>query len=761
MYKNYPYLNNKSFLHKICSSKNTSQFVKVTCLSWKEQPIREVQGEITTGNFNIDGNSSIRRTGTLNFVIGDFNPLQDINSIFAINKKIYLEIGLKNNTKEYTDYQIVWFPMGVYIINGASCTHNINGININLQLKDKMCLLNGECGGVIPAAVTFSTIETIDKDGNAVESQPTIFQIIQELINHFGKQDLNKILISDLDLQIKEVMKWTGSTPLYISRNRSEENEFKITTNYQEYSQSLSQGFSAVEGSPFEYGKDVGYIYTDFTYPGQLVCDAGATVTSVLDKIVSVLTNYEYFYDVYGNFIFREIKNYLNNSQSKDLINKIKTTGSLELSDYIIDLNHGKASYTFENSDLIISYSNTPQYNMIKNDFVVWGVRKNSTGKTSALVRYHLAIDKKPSIGNTYKAFQYEDLYDGIKKWHAPIWYETKTNFPDVGAEGVYYYDEENDKIYTWYDNDYIQIESSLKEITTTDWRTELYFQGVVAQPLGLASNDYYSELKNEWPKIYDIKPNETANIQIRALAVPKKSLYYNPVGNYYYCTSDECLYKVINYGVFNDKNYQKILPSFFTKPSGQIRENSSYSFTIIKTNKSGFKQEVFTNPMNIDYFLDFIDTNSQIQYISQEQIGKRSYSIQLEQLNCVFEPVFPDVVLINIADPNASTIRNECIKKNQVFYQLSNNIYDMLSTGGTFNSCYDYIRQLIHQYTNYNQNVSINCIPLYFLQPNTRIYLRDDASGIEGDFMINTINFGLSAGNNMTITATKALSKI
>ena len=759
MYKNYPYLNDKTFLHEICSSKNTSQFVKVTCLTWKQDPIRQIQGEVTTGSFSIDGTSSVRRTGNLNFSIGNFNPLIDINSIFAINKKIYLQIGLQNNTKKYTDQQIIWFPMGIYVIAGASCTRGINNITINLQLKDKMCLLNGECGGVIPAAVTFSSVETIDKDGNIITSQPTIFQIIQELVHHFGKQDLNKILISDLDIQIKQVMKWTGSNPLYISRNRAEEEEFRITMNYNQYNQSLQQGFSAVEGTPFEYGKDVGYIYTDFTYPGQLVCDAGSTITSILDKIVSVLTNYEYFYDVYGNFIFREIKNYLNNSQTKDLISKIKSSGSLELSDYIIDLNHGKASYIFENSDLIISYGNTPQYNMIKNDFVVWGVRKNN-GNNPSLVRYHLAIDQKPTIGHTYKAFQYEDPYDGIKKWHCPIQYETKENFPTTGAGQVYYYDKQTDTIYTWQNKEYIEINASLKEVTTTDWRTQLYFQGVVAEPLGLERNEYYSELKNEWPKIYDIKPDERINTQIRATAVSSKNnLYYNTPGTYYYCISDDCLYKVINYGIFNDINYQKINSSFFTKPSN-IRQNNSYNFTLIKANKSGFKQEIFTNPMNLDYFLDFIDTNSEIQYISKKEIGKRSYSIQSEQLNCVFEPVMPDVVLINIADPNLETIRNECIKKNQIFYQVPSNIYDTLTVGGTFNSCYEYIRQLIHQYTNYNENVSISCIPLYFLQPNTRIYLRDDESGIEGDFMINNINFGLNS-NTMTITATKALSKV
>ena len=690
MYKNYPYLSDNIFLNKVFLKKNISHFVKVTTLNWNEQPLQQVQGQVITGIFNVNGKSSVRRTGNITFIANNFNILTDINSIFSINKKIFLEIGIKNNFNEYLDYPIIWFPMGLYVIVGASCNHSLEGLNIILQLKDKMCLLNGECGGVIPAATTFSIVETIDKDGNVVQSFPTMFQIIQELVNHFGKQDLSRIFISDLDLQVKQVMKWMGSTPLYISNKKNQQNQFRITTDYSKYVQSFTQGFVAVDGSPFSYGKDIGYIYTDFTYPGQLVCDAGATVTSILDKIVSVLINYEYFYDVYGNFIFRQIKNYLNNSQTKDLIKSIKENGGFDLSDYIIDLNHSKAVYSFENSDLVTSYSNTPQYGMIKNDFVIWGVRKNATGNISSLVRYHLAIDKKPKIGNTYKVFQYKDPYDGILKWHCPIKYSNKNNFPKIGAEGVYYYDENQQKIYTWEDGEYIQINAVLQQVTTKDWRTQLYFQGVAAEPFGTESNDYYSELKNEWPKIYNILPDENG------------------------------------------------------------------------TNNSGFKEQIFTDPISIDYFLDFIDSdNLKMQAISVDQIGRRSYSLQSEELNCVFEPSIPDVILINLGDPNLNKIREECDRKNQVYYQIEESIYDVILPGGVFNSCYEYVRQSLHQYTNYNENVSISCIPLYFLQPNTRIYLRDDVSGIQGDFIINSFSFGLKAGDLMSINATKALERV
>jgi len=54
----------------------------------------------------------------------------------------------------------------------------------------------------------------------------------------------------------------------------------------------------------YESGQDVGYIYTDFVYPDELIGDAGNTVCNILDKIKNTLGNYEYFYDLDGNFVF-------------------------------------------------------------------------------------------------------------------------------------------------------------------------------------------------------------------------------------------------------------------------------------------------------------------------------------------------------------------------------------------------------------------------------------------------------------------------
>jgi hypothetical protein len=89
-------------------------------------------------------------------------------------------------------------------------------------------------------------------------------------------------------------------------------------------------------------------------------------------------------------------------------------------------MSKGKKAFDFKDSRLITSYSNSPQFNKIKNDFVVWGIRKTAIGNTIP-VRYHLAIDKKPAVGNIYKCFFYIDPEDGLEKAKCPISYSNKS----------------------------------------------------------------------------------------------------------------------------------------------------------------------------------------------------------------------------------------------------------------------------------------------------------------------------------------------
>ena len=415
------YLQDKRFLKEMDLLKLKEQLVKITVLDWAENPIQEIQGKVSGGSINLDGKSSLRRTCNLTMLVdNDINVnVTSINNLISINKKIQLSIGIVNTTARYKEYPIIWYPLGIYVMINPSISRGLNGTTISTQLKDKMCLLNGECGGTLPAQTQFDQYETIDEKGNLVIEKIVISQMIRELVNHFGGEQLSKIIISDLDDQVKQVMKWTGTKPVFLITTGSQTNP----------SYSLTMDESVAKQYPykqFNYGEDIGFIYTSFTFPKELIGNAGDTVVTILDQIKNVLGNFEYFYDLDGNFRFQEIKNYLNTSKAKIEIDKIKNE------DYFIDNSNGKSVYTFDNNILVNSYSNSPQFNMIKNDYIVWGMRQTVEGNTVP-IRYHLAIDSKPKIGNTYKCFFYNDPNDGLIKAKTPIEFKNKNIFLSKG----------------------------------------------------------------------------------------------------------------------------------------------------------------------------------------------------------------------------------------------------------------------------------------------------------------------------------------
>ena len=130
----YPYLFNSDFLLEIDKMRIKTQYIKITLLTWNEDVIEEIQSQAISGNLNLDGNSAIRRTANLSLFI----PEQEADYVNAasqlsINKKIKLEIGIKNTLNKYIDYDILWFPLGIFVVAGISISQSLTGIDVNLS----------------------------------------------------------------------------------------------------------------------------------------------------------------------------------------------------------------------------------------------------------------------------------------------------------------------------------------------------------------------------------------------------------------------------------------------------------------------------------------------------------------------------------------------------------------------------------------------------------------------------------------------------
>lgn len=766
MRRTYPYLNDsfyedansalkrRNFLKTIDNFVNQKQYVRLTLLNWNEEPLKEIQGVIASGSLSKDGSSSIRRTCSLTASIdsGEYD-IENMSYDFAINKKIFIEIGVENHSNQFLDYPILWFPQGVFFIASASASSSVSSaVSLQLTLKDKMCGLSGDVSGTLPAAVIFDEMDTQDASGTYVTKKVLIYDIIKELVNHYGGEDLNNIVIEDVPRRIKRVMKWTGSNPLYLVPKQSGSAGVVWYAAYIDKPETLEDGTIEILS-----GQDCGYVYDDFVYDSELSANLGESVTSVLDKIKSYLGNFEYFYDEFGVFHFREVKNYLNTTQATTLVNDMKKH------DYLVETTTGKSVYTFSDKDNIISISKTPQFNNIKNDFIIQGKRQGTNSQQQVDVRYHLCIDRKPlpvtsdERGNNYYNTYYnlllytEESTQEIKAAF-PTVYTTKNDFPSIGEFNTIYFDATNKFAYYWKDDTYKSLKcsayypavntlsvSTIAETSSEetkeeeakpvpapivnggylvkDWRTELYLEGMLAKKNGIDSGNYYA-------KIDSIAGWQGDVLQYAHNCRIDTDYYFEELDAFW-----PQVYDLVNQKFIGEKENAELLTSALTDGN---------------------------------YFLDFIDSStSDLGQFSVSAIGRRTDAVSSDTVNCLFAPEIPNIVFINAdEDDKGRTKQQECEDNGMPYTQVRGEIFYNLATGGYKNGAFDQVKYELYLHTAYQNSVSITGLPVFYLEPNSRIELNDTSTNTYGDYNLNTISIPLGPGNAMTVSCNQSIER-
>lgn len=427
----------KYFLKQLFHQTNQTIYVKIISLDFNENPREEIQGRVASaGSINIDGKSAVRRTCNLSLITDKIN-LTDY--FWTLDSKFKLETGLKNDiNKDYPE--IIWFKQGVFIITSFNQQLTYNNCKISITGKDKMCLLNGEVGGSFTVGVDLAVYDDIDEKGNKITRDLLLREIILYTLTQFGGEKLENIIINDLEDYGIELMSYAGETAMYFFRNVStgyvnnlalsgtEEVYFNEqwqpinSSNIEYYSLSpfYSNALTATQVRlsindsnlyqiiKIEPGQAAGYRKTGLTYPGgELEAKAGETITSIFDKIVKEFSDFEYFYNIDGRFVFQKKKTYVNSAWSP-----------IQQKAYVEVFSDGaEYKYSFSNSEIITNFTNTPNILNIKNDFSIWGTRKTETSDIDIHLRF--AVDKKPiqyhttGLGNTpSKLYSINDGYD-------------------------------------------------------------------------------------------------------------------------------------------------------------------------------------------------------------------------------------------------------------------------------------------------------------------------------------------------------------
>ena len=736
------YIYDKDFLRELDYHQEKETYVRIIALDNNEYPREQIEGRATGGSVNIDGASAIRRSCSLSMVAIN-NDIIVTDAYWCYDNKFKLELGIRNLINDnYPD--IIWFNMGIYIITNFSKSTNTNNLTISLSGKDKMCRLNGEVSGNIMVSTDFGTEEFINEiEETGPETEETtisyqtsitklpIYKIIQNAVKTYGQERSENIIINDLDQWGYELWEYRGEQPmyLYIDPHYNSEQGAVINMTFNGDTKTSYEYADAADGSGYaslnefeaaggkffsmntldndynldatlidfgqqqqcyiakiDYGETAGYHRIPLIYNNDLILNAGETVTSLLDKLKSMLGDFEYFYDLEGRFVFQKKNTYIQELFSP--IDGELVTPIMHISPY---------SYRFEDPKLFTAISNSPNINNLKNDFAIWGSRKSATGDDLPIhARY--AIDKKPT---RYKSLDW--YYKPGEKY-----IDGETEIIVTEANSVI---KEPSAIYVTKAENSNEIEM--------DWR-ELIYRMAIDFYRHNEEIDYLINLEKANPQFIDGK---TGYEQYYSDMQAFWRQLYNPT------PTD-----------WERKQYGEYYPSTMINEQGEeIPHPDKY-----------WNKQIHLDPNVLNFWFDFLDTEGDLGNYSTKKVGVRSKVVNENAVKSIYFRETPEILFIVAPIEAIDDIQNAYMP-----IWIQDNMQGLFYRSAQGASAVGKANELIYQHTANVEGISITSIPIYYLQPNTRIYVKD-----QGDYTLDKITYSLTYNGTMQLSGNKIMKQ-
>ena len=170
------------------------------------------------------------------------------------------------------------------------------------------------------------------------------------------------------------------------------------------------------------------------------------------------------------------------------------------------------------------------------------------------------------------------------------------------------------------------------------------------------------------------------------------------------------------------------------------------------------WNKKIWEAPEKLNFWFDFLDTEGDLSKFSVKRIGDRPKAENNTNIKAVYYRETPNVIFVSTEEE-----RNELktTKPGYTFLSLNNNVEHLFTISSQGQSCKDKLNSLLYDCAVCKQGITLTTIPIYYLQPNTRIFITDLESGINGEYLISRLSYNLNYNGTLSITASKAVDRI
>ena len=194
------------------------------------------------------------------------------------------------------------------------------------------------------------------------------------------------------------------------------------------------------------------------------------------------------------------------------------------------------------------------------------------------------------------------------------------------------------------------------------------------------------------------------------------------------------------------------------------------YTFSTDEFKETYWNRNVSEAPETLNFWFDFLDTDGDLAKYSVRNIGSRPKAENNANVKAIYFREIPNIIFYDIpvdatAEEEESAIDNlkkqQELKSGYTFIRLPKAMENLFSISAQGQSAKDVLETMLYNHTYCTESISLSCIPVYYLEPNTRIFVRDDKSGINGEYIVESISYSLGHSGSMSVSAYKAATNM
>lgn len=207
--------------------------------------------------------------------------------------------------------------------------------------------------------------------------------------------------------------------------------------------------------------------------------------------------------------------------------------------------------------------------------------------------------------------------------------------------------------------------------------------------------------------------------------------------------TEENCEMRAQEYEEGSELYNLDTLQVFYVKPSGE------------KTRLYSVKSEDYQKDYPEDFTEEFFSEKNLSKEIVETTVsitGKNNYT-------GIVRKIFATGT-ISAGDLSDSLSQIDR-KPGYTYINYSKEMEGMFKISSQGKSAIDELNTQLYNHGYVNESVTINAVPIYYLKPNTIVYIRDEETKINGEYVISKINIPLGNSGTMSVTATKAMKRI